>query len=62
VVHEADELTQGGNEGDFGGLAGEAQSLVEPFELTMGAGGDDGGHVEGTTSGHVSAADTATAT
>ena len=55
--HQDNQFAHDGSEGDFGGFTGGTQPPVKLFELTIGMGGDEGGHVEGTANGCASAAD-----
>ena len=59
MVHEDDEFAHDGGEGNFGGFAGGAQPLVKLFELAIGMGGDECGHVERTADRCASTADAA---
>jgi hypothetical protein len=48
VVHEGNEFAHFGGERNFGGFACGTQALLELFELTVGVGCHECGHVEGT--------------
>lgn len=45
-VHEDDKFTHDSGEGDFGGFTCAAQSLIKRFELTIGTGRNECGHVK----------------
>src|SRR6266705_362433 len=57
VVHQDDEFAHDGGAGDFGGFACGAEPLVKLFELPVGAGGNQCGHVERPADGCAPAAD-----
>ena len=46
MIHQDDEFTHDGGEGDFGGFAGGTEPLVKRLELAIGMGGDQCGHVK----------------
>ncbi len=59
MVHEDNEFAHDGGECNFGGFSGSAQPLIKLFELTVGMGGHQCGHVEGASDGSATATDAA---
>jgi hypothetical protein len=59
VIHEDNEFAHDGGEGNLGGFAGSAQALIKLFELTVGMGGNECGHVECPSDGRTATADAA---
>src|SRR5690242_9042717 len=47
MVHEDDQLTHHGSEGDFAGFSGGNEPLIKRLEQMVAAAGRQGGHVKG---------------
>src|ERR1041385_2533908 len=57
MIHEDNEFSHDGSEGNFGGFACNAEPLVKDFQRGVGMGGYQGGHVKGSSYGGASAPD-----
>jgi len=55
MIHQDDEFTHDGSQGDLGGFACQPEALIKLLEGLVAAGGDEGGHVEGPADGRTAA-------